>query len=113
MSVYVVNLIIDQGTDFSQVFNLESSVTNAPLNLTDYTGSAQLRKHASSKKYYDLTVSFPDRGAGQVKLAMTDVITARIKPGRYVYDLILTDSAGTKERAVEGTVLVRESATKE
>jgi len=113
MAVYVVNLTIDQGTDFSQVFNLESSTSNAAVNLSDYTGSAQLRKHASSKKYYDFTVSFPDRGAGQVKIAMTDVITSRIKAGRYVYDLILTDSTGTKERAVEGTVLVRESATKE
>jgi len=113
MAVYVVNLTIDQGTDFSQVFNLESSTSNNAVNLSDYTGSAQLRKHASSKKYYDFTVSFPDRGAGQVKIAMTDVITSRIKAGRYVYDLILTDSTGTKERAVEGTVLVRESATKE
>lgn len=113
MAVYVVNLTIDQGTDFSQVFNLESSTSNAAVNLSSYTGSAQLRKHASSKKYYDFTVSFPDRGSGQVKIAMTDVITSRIKAGRYVYDLILTDSSGTKERAVEGTVLVRESATKE
>jgi hypothetical protein len=113
MAVYVVNLVIDQGSDFNQSFNLESSVTNAALNLTGYTGSAQVRKHASSSKFYDFTVSFTDRGNGTVKLSMTDTITSRIKPGRYIYDIILTDTSGLKERVVEGSVLVREGATKE
>jgi len=113
MAVYVVNLVIDQGSDFNQSFNLESSVTNAALNLTGYTGSAQIRKHASSKKSYDFTVSFPDRANGVVKLTLTDTITSRIKPGRYIYDIILTDTSGLKERVVEGSVLTREGATKE
>jgi len=113
MAVYVVNLIIDQGSDFNQSFNLESSATNAALDLTGYTGSAQIRKHASSRKFYDFTVSFPNRVGGVVKLTLTDTITSRIKPGRYIYDIILTDSSGLKERVVEGSVLAREGATKE
>lgn len=113
MAVYVVNLVIDQGVDFTQTFNLESSVSDSLLNLTGYTGSAQLRKHSGSKKYYDFVVSFPDRLSGSLKLSMSDSITSRIKPGRYIYDIILTDSSGSKERVVEGSALVRESATKE
>ena len=113
MAVYVVNLVIDQGTDFSQTFNLESSTSNAALNLTGYTASSQLRKHAASSKWYDFTVSFPDRASGQIKISLTDTITARVKPGRYIYDIILTDSSGSKERVVEGSALVREGATKE
>lgn len=113
MAVYVVNLVIDQGVDFAQTFNLENSATNSVLDLSGYTGSSQLRKHSGSKKYYDFTVSFPDRSNGVVKIAMSDLITGRIKPGRYIYDLILTDSSGSKERVVEGTALVREGATKE
>ena len=113
MAVYVVNLVIDQGVDFNQTFNLENSTSNSALNLTNYTGSAQLRKHASSSKSYTFTVAFPDRTGGAVKISMTDQITKRIKPGRYIYDVILTDGDGVKERVVEGSVLVRESATKE
>lgn len=113
MAVYVVNLVIDQGADFNQTFNLESSVSNSALNLTGYTGTAQLRKHSGSSKYYEFTLTFPDRVNGAIKLSMTDTITARIKPGRYIYDIILTDSAGLKERVVEGSALVREGATKE
>jgi len=113
MAVYVVNLVVDQGVDFAQTFNLENSTTNAASDLTGYTGAAQLRKHSSSRNAYDFTVSFPDRTGGAVKLSMTDTITRRIKPGRYIYDIILTKSDGSKERVVEGSVLVRESATKE
>ena len=113
MAVYVVNLVIDQGADFNQTFNLQSSVTNAALDLSGYTGSAQLRKHSASRGKYDFTLAFVDRTNGVVKLSMTDTITSRIKPGRYIYDIILTDSTGLKERVVEGSVLVREGATKE
>ena len=113
MAVYVVNLVIDQGVDFTQTFNLENSTSNAASDLTGYTGSAQLRKHSSSSKSYSFTVSFPDRSSGVVKLALTDTTTKRIKPGRYIYDLILTDSTGNKERVVEGSALVREGVTRE
>lgn len=113
MAVYVVNVVIDQGADFAQTYNLQSSSTNAALNLTGYSAVAQLRKHASSSKRYDFTVSFPSRTAGQIKLSLTDTITSRIKPGRYIYDLVLTDTTGLKERVIEGSALVREGATKE
>jgi len=58
MAVYVVNLVIDQGVDFTQTFNLENSASNSALNLTNYTGSAQLRKHASSSKFIHLLLVF-------------------------------------------------------
>lgn len=113
MAVYVVNVVIDQGTDFAQTYNLESSTSNSALNLTGYSAVAQLRKHSSSSKSYNFTVSFPDRTGGQVKISMADTLTRTIKPGRYIYDIILTDTAGLKERVIEGSALVREGATKE
>lgn len=112
MAVYSVNIVIDQGVDFTQSFTLESSASNAATNLTGYTGKAQLRKHSASSKFYSFTVQFPDRVGGKVIISMTDEITKRIKPGRYIYDLVLTKDDGTKERVVEGSALVRESATK-
>lgn len=113
MAVYVVNLVIDQGVDFAQTFNLENSTSNAPTDLTGCTGAAQLRKHSSSSKSYNFTVSFPDRINGVVRISLSDTISRRIKPGRYIYDFILTDNLGLKERVVEGSVLVREGVTRE
>ena len=112
MAVYVVNLVIDQGADFTQTFNLEEDATASALDLTGYTGAAQLRKHSSSNKKFDFTVAFPDRENGIVRIDMTDTITSSIKPGRYVYDVLLTASGGTRTRIVEGSALVREGATR-
>jgi len=112
MAVYVVNLVIDQGADFTQTFNLSDDASDSPLDLDGYTGAAQLRKHPSSTKKYDFTVDFPDRDNGIVRIDMTDTVTTGIKAGRYIYDLLLTASGGTRTRIVEGSALVREGATK-
>ena len=112
MAVYVVNLVIDQGADFTQTFNLSDDASDSPLDLDGYTGAAQLRKHPSSTKKYDFTVDFPDRDNGIVRVNMTDTVTSGIKAGRYIYDLLLTASGGTRTRIVEGSALVREGATK-
>ncbi|AOV60223.1 hypothetical protein S820908_075 [Synechococcus phage S-CAM9] len=112
MAIYVVNVIIDQGADFQQTFDL-AAANNQPLDLTGCTASAQLRKHAGSKNRYDFTVDFTDRENGQVKISLTDTITKRIKAGRYLYDFILTDTNLEKIKIVEGSALVRESVTRE
>jgi hypothetical protein len=44
-AVYVNNLVINAGSDFSQIFTLESSDTNSPLNLTGFTVQSQMRKY--------------------------------------------------------------------
>ena len=112
MAVYVVNLVIDQGTDFTQTFNLEDDASASVLDLTGYIGAAQLRKHSSSNKKHDFTVAFPDRANGIVRIDMTDAVTTAIKPGRYIYDILLTDAGGSRTRIVEGSALVREGATR-
>ena len=112
MAVYVVNLVIDQGADFTQTFNLEDDASASALDLTGYTGAAQLRKHSSSNKKFDFSVAFPDRENGIVRIDMTDTVTSSIKPGRYVYGLLLTASGGVRTRIVEGSALVREGATR-
>ena len=41
MTVYISNLAIHTGTDFEQVFVLESEASNGALNLNGYTGCAK------------------------------------------------------------------------
>ena len=61
MAVYIVNLVIDQGADFTQTFNLEDDASASALDLTGYTGAAQLRKHSSSNKLSLIHISEPTR----------------------------------------------------
>jgi hypothetical protein len=41
-----------------------------------------------------------------IALAMTDTVTSTITPGRYFYDILVTNSSGLKTRVIEGMALV-------
>jgi hypothetical protein len=111
-AVYVSNIVINQGSDFSQVFNLADS-SNDQIDLTGFTLSAQIRKHAGSSVSVDLnpTVVTPSTQGG-IRITLTDVQTSTLKPGRYVYDILITDTSGLKTRVVEGSAIVREGVTR-
>jgi hypothetical protein len=47
-AVYVNNLVINAGSDFSQIFTLESSDNNSPLDLTGFTVMLTMRKWSGS-----------------------------------------------------------------
>lgn len=111
-AVYVSNLIVNAGTDFDQVFTLENTTSNQLLNLTSYTVNSQLRKHAGSSSAVSFASTIVDGPAGQIKIGLTTSQTINLRPGRYVYDVIITDSFGKKSRVIEGMVLVREGVTK-
>ena len=111
MAAYVSNIVVDVGANFDQSFNLESNA-NAPLNLTGYTGAAKLKKSAAtSKTAANFVVSFPDPLQGQLKISLGSTITAGLKPGRYVYDVLLTDTSSVKQRVVEGSAIVTAGIT--
>lgn len=112
MAVYVSNLVINAGTDFNQVFNLENINTNSAINLTNYVVKAQMRKHANASGVTTFTTSLYDSSTGRIKIGLSTTSTASLKPGRYVYDILLTDTSNNTSRVVEGMVLVREGVTK-
>lgn len=105
------NIIIDQGTDFSTMINVTDDNGDI-IDLTDYTGAAQMRKHYSSVSKYDLNVSISG-SAGEVTLTMNAATTNTIPYGRYVYDCELTDTdTDIKIRLVEGIVTVTPQVTR-
>lgn len=112
-AIYVNNLVINSGSDFSQTFVLESSSTNSTLNLTNFTVDSQMRKWygSSSAITFDTEILFP-LTAGRIHLSLTSEQTKNIKPGRYVYDVLITDNVGSKTKVIEGMVLVREGVTR-
>jgi len=106
MSVYVRNLTISAHSDFSENFEL-SQLGGTPTNLTGFTVQSQMRKHPDSSTAYDFTIGITSATEGKITLSMTDATTSTIKPGRYVYDLMLTRPNTEKVIALEGQVLVR------
>ena len=121
MAVYVSNITVNTDVDFAQTFTLEDSSSNAALDLTGYSVAAQLRKWGGAadtggiyccNRKTNFTTTIVSSTGGRIKIALADTITKDLKPGRHVYDIVVTDGSGNKTRVVEGSVLVRQGVTR-
>lgn len=112
-SVYVSNITINSGASFSQDFYLEDSATNSALDLTSTEVASQMRKWSGSVGVTTFTTSIVNSNLGQVRISLGSNVTSKLKPGRYVYDVLITNTNNnTTSRVVEGMVLVREGVTR-
>ena len=108
----ISNLFIDQDADFTTTVTINDSNGSA-LDLTSYTALAMIRKTYQSTSATTFTSTFAsDRTTGQITISLTDTQTSALESGRYVYDLVITDSAGTKTRVVEGIATVNPSVSR-
>mgnify|MGYP001414574683 FL=1 len=112
-AVYVSNLVINAGATFTQKFTLENVSSNSALQLSGFGVKAEMGKHSGSvSAAATFTALISDPAAGIIQVGLTSTTTAGIKPGRYVYDVIVVDSASEVTRVVEGSVLVRQGVTR-
>ena len=108
MAVAAVNIVIEQGTDYQEVFTVNNP-DGSPLNLTGHTGTAKIRKFPESAVSTPFTVGIVS-AAGQVVVSLANTVTQDLKAGRYYYDVIITSSATSKKtKVVDGMVLVNAS----
>jgi hypothetical protein len=105
-----VNLLIDQGTTFNTTVTLTDSNGNV-IDITGYTGAAQMRKHFTSSTAKTFTVELGST-SGSITLSMSANTTANIEAGRYLYDVELTDTTGIVSRVFEGIVTVNPNITR-
>jgi hypothetical protein len=96
------NITIDQGTTFNTEIVLTDEENN-PLDLSGYTGLAQMRKSYTSSTYKSFVVTLSE---GIVLLPMNSSNSSSLTAGRYVYDVLLTDSLNNVNRIIEGIVTV-------
>ena len=72
-----------------------------------------MRKWSGSSSAVDFTASIliPST-SGQIMLSLTSQQTSNIKPGRYIYDVLIIDEFNIKNKVIEGMVLVAEGVTR-
>ena len=111
MAAYV-EITIEQGANLTSTVTVTDTQGDA-VNLTTYSASAQLRKSYYSTSANTLTAIITGNANGQITLSMTAANTANLTPGRYVYDLIITNSTDNSvTRVVEGTAVILPSVTR-
>ncbi len=104
-----LNLFIDQGTDFATTIEVADE-EGVPINLSTYTGRAQMRKHYTSTAYNSFTVS--GNANGVITVSMNAATTANIAGGRYVWDLEMVATGNVVSRIVEGIVTINPEVTR-
>jgi hypothetical protein len=108
----ISNLFIDASSNFSTTVTV-TDTAGVALDLTGYTALAQIRKSYSSSLIETITSSFAvDRTTGNITLSLTDTQTKTLEVGRYLYDLVITDTGSTKTRVIEGQVIVNPGVTR-
>ena len=106
MTVYVANIVINGGADFNQTYDLADQNTGSAKDLTNHAVSSQMRKHAAAVGVTTFTTTIVNPSGGQVRIGLTTTQTAALKPGRYVYDLMLTAPDNSMTRIIQGMALV-------
>lgn len=106
---FKANIVIDQGASFSSSITVTDD-EGVPVDLTGYTGTAQMRKHYTSSNSVSFAVAVSN--AGIIALSLTANQTANIAAGRYVYDVEVTDTNNLVYRIVEGIVTLTPQVTR-
>ena len=107
----ISNIFIDQGATFTTTVTVSDANGDA-VNLSGYSVAAQIRKTFLSSSATAFTASISNASAGEITISLTDSQTTSLEAGRYVYDVLITASGGTKTRVVEGQVTVNPSVTR-
>ena len=104
------NMTIQRRSDHSIQLVFKDS-SNAAIDLTGFTVEAQVWEETRTTKYADFTVTYTDRAAGTIDIALTDTQTATFTPNILKYDVLLTNPSGLKEYYLEGNIFVSEGYT--
>jgi len=108
------NLLIDQGANFSVTINWQSD-DGTYISLANCTANAQLRKSYYSSNSTPFVANISDSANGEIILTLAPHVTGALKPGRYVYDLVVhnnSNNANSYTRLVEGIATIMPGVTR-
>lgn len=106
----ISNLYIDQGSTFNTSLNVNDQ-TGEPLDLSDYTAAAQMRRSYYTNTYIDLNATISSPLDGEVSISLSASESGAVKAGRYVYDIEITGNGETM-RVLEGIIVVNPEVTR-
>lgn len=100
----IVNLYVDQGSDFTANVEVLQDDGTA-MNLLGFDTIASIKRSYYSATSYGFISNIANISGGIVKLTLPAANSNIMKPGRYLYDLRISDIASSSNiRIVEGIV---------
>ncbi len=110
MAVPAVNITIEKGADHASTFTITNADGTA-YDLNNQSAVAKLKKFPASTTSYSFSASLIV-ATGKVTISMGNTVTNALDPGRYYYDIVLTNNSTSKKtRVIEGMALVTPSVS--
>lgn len=106
------NLYVDQGADFAVVLDLFDS-EGVDFNISDQEFKCEVRKVFSSSVAFEavVRVNTDDNDANNLDLIITANTTADVDPGKYQYDIIMSDGL-QRTKILEGLMFILPTITR-
>ena len=110
MAAGVYHLTVEQGVDLALQVNVQDS-TGATYSLAGASAAAQIRDDYNGALLAAFTVTTNTGVTGRLDLAMSAVTASSLPLSGGRWDLLLTTSAGTKVRLLNGSVTISGEVT--
>jgi hypothetical protein len=101
----VLNLSLDQGADFTYVFQLNANNVNL-ANATPYASMATEYDNPNTRVNFAASLT-----GANLTISMSANVTANLTPQTWVYDAGVVDTANTVTRCVQGRIRVSPGVT--
>lgn len=107
----ISNLFIDAGSDYATNIYVKAA-NGQPLDLTNYTAKSQMRKSYQSSQAFNFVATILDAARGIIRLSIDADTTNTIPPGRWLYDVEITNTnSSVRKRVVEGIATITPQVT--
>jgi len=107
----VVNLFVDQGSDYTLTLTVKDDDGNA-TDLTGYTVEAYFQKWTGATQVYKVTPTVTDASAGTVQITLKGSVSDDIPSGRYSYDVVINHASNDiTRRVIQGSLVLNPTAS--
>jgi hypothetical protein len=103
------NITINQNADFRRAFQIKED--NVILDITGYSFAGRLKENFHHGGHVDFTTAIENAAQGTFSVSLTDTVTGAMDPATWVYDIVMTTSAGVKTRLIQGNAFLRQGVT--
>lgn len=101
------SLTAHRNCDFNRIF--EVKISGVIQNLTGYSFEAKLSPNYHNDVITSMNTAIISAALGTFSISLTDEQTLALKPGKYVYNVIMTDTGGFKTKLLEGDFIVEDT----
>jgi hypothetical protein len=109
MSTTKLDLVIDQGTDWSTSLDFNND-DGTPVNLTGYLFSSVIKtSYFSNVNVSNFIVTVLNAPVGNAVMSMNAATSSNLSAGNYVYNVNMLDNAGLITNILNGVLVIRPS----